>query len=175
MRELSYVLGQIERPAHRAIEDYAATLGYRDMISLGQGRPCFPIPSHVIEATQKAVEDGYTNYTPELGYLDLREAFAEDLRVRKGLDVDPKNEIMITSGAAEAIFTVYAALSNPSDEFIIPEICYPQYFTATTLLRSKSRFVPMNKNTFGLDLDAMNRCMNEKTKILIADISSDEN
>jgi aspartate/methionine/tyrosine aminotransferase len=60
-------------------EMYNLALGVEGLIHLEIGEPDFPTPYHIIEAAKKAMDEGYTRYTPNSGYMDLRERIAEKL------------------------------------------------------------------------------------------------
>ena len=72
-------------------------------ISLAVGEPGFPTPPHIVEAACQALRDGFTKYSPNEGYLDLREAIAEKIERVNGYRVDPASEVFVTVGAMEAL------------------------------------------------------------------------
>ena len=72
-------------------------------VSLAVGEPGFPTPPHIVEAATKALRDGYTKYSPNPGYLDLREAIAERTERVHGYRVDPAREVFVTVGAMQAL------------------------------------------------------------------------
>src|ERR1700687_2753181 len=73
------------------------------LINLGSGTPDFLPPPHVIEAMQAAIASGKTQYTAWTGIPELREAIAGKLKRDNGITVDPATEILVTSGAQEAL------------------------------------------------------------------------
>src|SRR5438552_7765868 len=83
---------------------FAAAAGITDLIALGLGDPDFATAPHIIAAAKQALDDGYTHYTPFAGLPQLREAIAEKLETENGVRADPKREIVVTSGAQEALF-----------------------------------------------------------------------
>jgi len=162
----------IERPLYRAIRDYAAQLGYKDLIYLNIGEPDFPTPQHVVKAAEKAAAEGFTHYTEERGFLELREAIAEDLRVRKGVEVNPKEGILVTSGSAEADASVLLATVNPGDEVIVPDPCYTPYLSAIKIAGGRPVFVPIDMETLDWDLQAIESKVSECTKLIIVNSPS---
>jgi len=69
-----------------------------DVIGFGAGEPDFDTPQHVKEAAIKAINEGFTKYTPPAGILELREAVAEKLKKENGIDYEP-SQVVITDGA----------------------------------------------------------------------------
>lgn len=97
------------------------------LINVGSGTPSFPTPEHIIEAATQALVDGYTAYTPWLGYRDLREAIAAKLSRDINLDADPETEVMVTTGAQEALSVIFHAIFEGGDEVILPDPYYNEY------------------------------------------------
>lgn len=102
-----------------------------DIINLSAGEPDFDTPSHIKLACKKALDEGLTKYTPTLGILELRKAVCERLKSDYGFSYSP-NEVIITSGAKQAIFNLILTLVNPGDEVIIFSpywVSYPAIIT----------------------------------------------
>ena len=78
------------------------------VIHLEIGEPDFHTPSHIVEATQKALTNGYTHYFPNRGYLPLRQAIKERLLQTGKVLYNPDSEIILTAGAAEGILDAIA-------------------------------------------------------------------
>ena len=89
--------------------------------SLAVGEPDFPTPPHIVEAGQKALRDGFTRYSPNAGYLHLREAIAEKLARRNGIHADPEREVFVTVGGMEALMLTLLTGIDPGDEVIITD------------------------------------------------------
>lgn len=97
------------------------------VISLGVGEPDFSTPWNVRERAIYNLEKGKTVYTANAGLLELRQAVSDYLYDRLKVKYCPKDEILITVGASEAIDLVFRAIINPGDEVIVPEpsfVCY---------------------------------------------------
>ena len=77
-----------------------------DICNLSAGEPDFDAPKEVIEATSKAIFDGFTKYGPAAGNLDLREAIANKLQIQNDLDIEFEN-VMVTNGAKQAIYNLF--------------------------------------------------------------------
>ena len=96
-------------------------------INLGQGFPEGLEPPEVVEAAIAALRSGPHQYPPMMGVPALRQAVAENSKRFLGLDVDWEREVMITSGATEALADAFFALLNPGDEVILLEPAYDSY------------------------------------------------
>ena len=90
----------------------------KDVISLSIGEPDFDTPSFVNEAAKKALDDGFTHYTPVPGLVDFRQAIVDKLKRDNGLEYDINN-IVVSNGAKQSISNLCQALINPGDEVII--------------------------------------------------------
>jgi len=89
-----------------------------DVISLSIGEPDFDTPTFIIDAAKKALDDGYTHYTPVPGHMELREAICTKLKRDNNLNFTPAN-IVVSNGAKQTIYNLCQALLNPGDEVII--------------------------------------------------------
>ena len=76
---------------------------YKDVISLTIGQPDFPTPLHIKEAAKKAIDEDYTVYTHNAGFMELREAACHYINVKYNLSYNPIDEVIVTTGASEAI------------------------------------------------------------------------
>jgi len=96
-------------------------------INLGQGFPDDPGPEPVRRKAAEAVLDGYNQYPPMAGLPELRTAVAGHYRRTQGLELDPTTEVVITSGATEALAAAFLALIEPGDEVIVFQPLYDAY------------------------------------------------
>src|SRR6185437_3209598 len=96
------------------------------VISFGAGEPDFPTPAPIARAGVAAIDAGYTKYTAVNGIPELREAIAGRLLADNGLHYSP-DQIVVTSGAKEALFNAFQALVDPGDEVIIPAPYWVSY------------------------------------------------
>ena len=123
---LSAVKPSASMAASQAAKALAAT-GV-DVIDLGLGEPDFPTPTHIADATHKAILAGETLYTAAAGTLPLRKAVAEKFRRENGLDYAPE-DIVVANGAKQIIFNALMATVNEGDEIILPApyfVSYPE-------------------------------------------------
>ncbi|MCL6706267.1 aminotransferase [Pseudomonas sp. R2.Fl] len=110
-------------------------------INLGQGFPEGFEPDVLIEAAVEALRGGSHQYPPMMGLPALRQAVADNARRFLGLAVDWQSEVLITSGATEALADTFLALLNEGDEVIVFEPVYDAY--ATLIRRAGARVVPV--------------------------------
>ncbi len=89
-----------------------------DIINLSFGEPDFQTPQYIKDAAKKAIDDGFTFYTPVPGYLDLRQAIAAKFKRDNNLDYKPEN-IVVSTGAKQSIANAVLCLVNPGDEVVI--------------------------------------------------------
>src|SRR3712207_689987 len=85
-------------------------------VNLGQGFPDDPGPEDVRRKAAEAVIGGWNQYPPMMGLPELRQAIAAHYRHWQGLELDPDTEVMVTSGATEALAGALLALIEPGDE-----------------------------------------------------------
>ena len=111
-------------------------------ISLAVGEPGFPTPPHIVEAAEHALRDGYTKYSPNPGYLDLREAIAERMHTVHGYRVDPATEVFVTVGAMQALALTFMVGIDPGDEVLVTDPSYTNFDATITLAGGRAVFVP---------------------------------
>ncbi len=113
-----------------------------DAINLGLGQPDFDTPEHIKAAAIKAINEGFTGYTVGTGIPELREALSCKFREENGFSVSPE-EIIVTSGASEALAIALAALLNNGDEVLISNPGFVSYNALTEILSGKAVSVPL--------------------------------
>ncbi len=96
-------------------------------VNLGQGFPDDPGPDDVRAKAAEAVINGWNQYPPMLGLPELRKAVAAHYRRFQGLELDPETEVMVTSGATEALAGALLALIEPGDEVVLIQPMYDAY------------------------------------------------
>ena len=98
----------------------------RDIVDLSLGEPDFETPVHIREAAKKAIDDGFTHYTPVAGYLDVRQAISDKFLRENNLKYAP-DQIVISTGAKQSIINAVLCLINPGDEVILPTPFWVSY------------------------------------------------
>lgn len=138
------------------------------VISLGVGEPDFVTPWNVREACIYSLEKGMTCYTSNWGMPELRKAISCYLSRRFGLEYNPKNEIVVTVGASEAIDLALRAILNPEDEVLIPDPSYVAYMPCVRFAGAKAVAVECRpEDEFRLTPDKLEQKITPKTKALI--------
>lgn len=139
----------------------------KGIISLGRGDPDLKTPVHIIEAAKRALDEGYTGYSPWPGYPELREAIAKKLREENGIEAEA-NEVLVTVGAEEAVFLTMMAVLDPGDEILVPEPRYTPYDMAVEMAGGKLVSVPTTLETrFQIEAEAIKERITPRTKALL--------
>ncbi|KPF70713.1 aminotransferase [Bosea sp. AAP35] len=136
-------------------------------VNLGQGFPDDPGPLDVRQKAAEAVVDGWNQYPPMMGLPELRQATAAHYRRWQGLELDPDREIMVTSGATEAIAGALMALVSPGDEVVLFEPMYDAYVPLVRRAGGIPKFVTLTPPHFGLSEEALARAFSPKTKVVL--------
>ncbi len=149
----------------RRFFEIAATMD--DVISLGIGEPDFVSPQPIIDAAKASLDAGKTGYTANLGLMELREAIAGELDRLYGLSYNPKNEIIATIGASEAMMISMLAVVDPGDEILIPEPCFVAYGPSAQFCGGKVVWVPTRaENDFQVTAEDIRARITPRTKML---------
>lgn len=136
-------------------------------ISLTIGQPDFPTPQHIKEAAKQAIDDDYTVYTHNAGYLELREAASEYVKDKYQLSYNPVNEVIVTSGASEGIDITFRTILTPGNEVILPGPVYPGYEPIIQMCGAKPVYADTTKNGFRLTADILKSYITEKTRCIV--------
>jgi len=138
-----------------------------DVISLSLGEPDFGTPKHIQEAGKKAIDEGYSHYTPVPGYLALREAISEKFKRDNNLAYSP-NQIVTSTGAKQTLVNLMMVLINPGDEVIIPAPFWVSYAGQVELMQGKVVQVKAGiENDFKITPDQLEAAITNKTKAFI--------
>jgi N-succinyldiaminopimelate aminotransferase len=136
-------------------------------VNLGQGFPDDPGPEDVRRKAAEAVVDGWNQYPPMMGLPELRSAIASHYRHWQGVDLDPETEVMVTSGATEALAGALLALIEPGDEVVLFEPMYDAYLPLVRRAGGEPRFVTLQPPAFRLTEEALARAFSPKTKVVL--------
>ena len=169
MREaLNSFIAGIPSSGIRKFFDIVSEMNDPDVISLGVGEPDFDTPWHVREEGIYSLTKGKTFYSPNAGLKSLRDEISAFMQRRYGLSYDPAHEIIVTVGGSEAIDLAFRAMLDPGDEVIVPEPSYVSYKPCAVLAGGGPRVLELReKDAFKLRPEDLERCINEKTKILL--------
>lgn len=142
--------------------------GMDGCISLGIGEPDFVTPWHIRDAGITSLKKGYTKYTPNAGFSELRREIANYQKRRMGLEYDPNGEIIVTVGGSEAIDLALRCLLNPSDEVIVPTPSFVCYGPLGAMAQATPVYVECKaENEFRLTAKELKEAITPKTKVLI--------
>lgn len=136
-----------------------------DNINLGLGQPDFDTPDHIKQAAIDAIQEGFTGYTMNSGLVELRSALSDKFERDNGLQYTP-DEIMVTSGASEALFLAIGAVVNKGDQVLIGDPGFVSYNALTKIAGGKPVSVPLNDN-LALSPEAVSKRITNKTKALV--------
>ena len=136
-------------------------------INLGQGFPDVDGPEDVRRAAADALMTGPNQYPPMMGVPELRQAVAASNKRFYGLDVDWQSEIMVTSGATEALSDCIAGLIEPGDEVVLIEPLYDCYLPLVMRGGAIPRLVRVTPPDWGLDAEALAAAFTPKTKAIL--------
>ncbi len=138
-----------------------------DVVSFGAGEPDFPTPQDVSKAGIKAIEDGFTRYTPTTGIIPLKEAIRDKLKKDNKLSYDLP-QIIISCGAKHSLYNIFQAICNDGDEVIILSPYWVSYPEMVLLAGAKPVIInPDIKNGLKVTAKQLKSALTKKTKAVI--------
>jgi aspartate/methionine/tyrosine aminotransferase len=138
-----------------------------EAINLGQGFPDQEGPEVVVRAAAEALLDNRNQYPPLTGVPELRQAVAEANRRFYGLEVDPLSEVVVTSGATEAITACLMAVLNPGDECVLIEPLYDTYLPVVRMLGAVPKLVRLTPPKWELPRGELAAAFGPRTKAIL--------
>jgi N-succinyldiaminopimelate aminotransferase len=136
-------------------------------INLGQGFPDTDGPREIVEAAVEAMRSGQNQYPPGPGIPALREAIAAHQRRFYGIELDPDGEVLVTTGATEAIAAALLALCEPGDEVVTFEPYYDSYAACIAMAGATRRVVTLRPPDYAVDPDALAAAFSERTRAVL--------
>lgn len=138
-----------------------------DVINLSVGEPDFNTPDHIKEAAKNAVDNNFSFYSPVQGFLDLRKAICDKLKIENQLDFTP-DQIIVSNGAKQSLCNVIFALVNRDEEVIIPAPYWVSYPQMVKLAEGKPvyAYAGIDQN-FKITAQQLEEVITPKTKALI--------
>ena len=136
-------------------------------INLGQGFPDFDCDEGLRNLVTKYLNDAKNQYCPMPGLLDLRQAISAKIQATCGQSVNPNEEICITAGATQALFTAITAFVHAGEEVIILEPAYDSYIPSIQLAGGIPRGYQMVYPDYAIDWNEIESMVNEKTRMII--------
>jgi methionine transaminase len=158
--KLTNITSSIFAIMSKMADDYGA-------INLSQGFPDFNCSEELINLFHKYSLGGFNQYAPMAGVPVLREMISNKIEHLYSKKYNPENEITITSGATEALFTAITVVVSPGDEVILFEPAYDSYAPVVRINGGNPVFIPLNKKDFSIDWQRVKDSLTDKTKLII--------
>ena len=137
-----------------------------DAIRLEVGEPSFTTPQHIIDAASSAAAAGYTRYGPNGGLTSLRELLVDKIQKVNGFKA-AFDQVVVTPGAMNGLYSIYAALLNPGDEVLLPTPGFPNMDETVRLLGGQPVFYELERHDGYLpDPDRIASLVTPRTKAL---------
>ena len=136
-------------------------------VNLGQGFPDDRGPEDVLRAAADALLTGWNQYPPMMGLPALRQAIAEHERRFYGISLDPESEVLVTSGATEALAACLLALLEPGDEAVLLQPYYDCYAPLVRRAGGTPRFVSLHPPDWRFDEDELAAAFTPRTKLVL--------
>jgi aspartate/methionine/tyrosine aminotransferase len=153
---------------HSGIREIStAALQVPGAIRLDVGQPNFRTPAHISEAGKRAIDEGYTFYTPTTGLRSLRERIAAKLERVNGYSVDP-DQVACAAGGVGAAAAAFAALLEPGDEVLLPDPGWPNFRIMLSWTNTQGVYYPCPAALgFLPDLEMLEALVTPRTRLLV--------
>lgn len=139
----------------------------KDIIHLEIGEPDFDTPRNVIDAGVRALQEGYTHYTPAPGMIPLRESIVNYAKIHKNINTNI-GEVVVVPGGKPIMYFVITALVNPGDEVIYPNPGFPIYESMIKFVGGVPVPMPLTQEKdFRVDIEDLKSKISSKTKLII--------
>lgn len=137
------------------------------IIGFGAGEPDFNTPQYIIDSAKKALDVGFTKYTPASGMAELKDAICKKFLKDNGLEYAP-SQIVVSSGAKSSLYHAICAVVDEGDEVILPSPYWLTYPELIKLAGGKCVLVKADdKNGYKMTVDSFEKAITSKTKCLI--------
>lgn len=138
-----------------------------DVIDLSLGEPDFDTPQHIKDAAKKAIDEGYTKYTPVPGYPELRKAIVQKFKRDNNLDYTI-DQIVVSTGAKQSIANVVLSIINPGDEVLLPAPYWVSYAAVVQLAEGTYVEIPTAiESDFKVTAGQLEKSIGPKTRLII--------
>jgi len=138
-----------------------------DVCGFGAGEPDFDTPEHIKEAAIKALQEGFTKYTPSAGLPELRTAISEKYAKDNSIDYKP-NQVIVSNGAKQSCYNAILACCEPGDEVIIPAPYWLSYPDMVKLVGAEPVIVQTKaSNSYKMTAEEFENAMTPRTKMVI--------
>lgn len=150
---------QLQRETHILLERGL------DIINMGTEEPDFATPLSIIKALKKAIENGFTNYAPPGGIIELKESLSKYYAKYENIQILPE-EIIITNGASQALWLSLISIIDLDDDVLIPLPYWSSYPEMVRLAGGNPIFIPPKEN-FYINIEEIYKNWTNKTKALL--------
>jgi aspartate aminotransferase len=138
-----------------------------DVCGFGAGEPDFDTPEHIKEAAIKALQEGFTKYTPSAGLPELRTAISEKYAADNNIDYKP-SQVIVSNGAKQSCYNAILACCEPGDEVIIPAPYWLSYPDMVRLVGAEPVIVQTKaSNSYKMTAEEFENAMTPRTKMVI--------
>lgn len=138
-----------------------------DVIDLSLGEPDFVTPQHIRTSASHAMDEGYTKYTPVVGYPELREAISQKLKRDNHLDY-PADQVIVSTGAKQSLANAILSIVNPGDEVLIPTPYWVTYSALVQLAEGNVTYIPGSiDHDFKITPAQLEQHISDKSKLFI--------
>jgi methionine aminotransferase len=136
-------------------------------VNLGQGFPDFPMSSQLTDLVNKAMRDGFNQYTHMNGLPLLRERIAAKVQKLYSTSIDPETQVTITPGGTYAIYTALTAALQPGDEVIVFEPAYDSYIPNIEVNGAKAVLISLAYPDYSIPWDEVRQKITAKTRMIM--------
>ncbi|TNK90781.1 aminotransferase class I/II-fold pyridoxal phosphate-dependent enzyme [Fructilactobacillus sanfranciscensis] len=126
-----------------------------DLISLNVGEPGFNTPEHIKKAAIESIKENKSHYSPQPGWMELRETISRYVKKRLNLDYDAATEVVVTDGATEALSSTFLATINDGDKVIVPMPAYPAYVSVIEMAHGEVVSIDTSADAFKLTAEKL--------------------
>jgi aspartate aminotransferase len=139
----------------------------KDIIGLGAGEPDFDTPEHIKQAAVKAIQDGFTKYTPVDGTADLKRAVIDKFKRDNGLEYAP-DQILVSCGGKQSFYNLAQAILDPGDEVVIPAPYWVSYPDMTLLAGGAPVFIQAGADqNFKITARQLKAAITDQTRLVV--------
>ncbi|UTM47528.1 aminotransferase class I/II-fold pyridoxal phosphate-dependent enzyme [Glutamicibacter mysorens] len=155
------------RPGVTIFEEITGLANLHQAINLGQGFPDSEGPEEIKKIAIDAIQNGANQYAPGSGIPSLREAIVAHQERFYALKLDPESEVVVSTGATEAIAASLLAFLEPGDEVVTFEPYYDSYAAMIGLANAVHKVVQLKAPKFEPDMDDLRRAVTDKTRVIV--------
>ena len=157
-------LPDVETTIFTVMSRRAAEVG---ALNIGQGFPDYPIDPELADCANEVIREGRNQYAPMEGALELRQLIAAKLLATQQIVVDPANEITLSCGGTEALYSAIQAVLRPGDNVVLFDPAYDSYEPAVRLTGASCRRIALTPPEFAIDWDEVASSIDARTRLII--------